>query len=180
MHGARGFTLVESLVALAAGAVMLSVAVPGLGMVRRSTEVASAASNLLAGLLLTRSEAIKRKVRVVMCRSQDGNLCAPAGNWQQGWIVFEDRDGDGQRDAGEPLLMVQPALPGTVRLTGTSTVAKYVSYAPTGMTRLVGGGFQAGTMTVCSASGQAGTGRQIVINASGRPRTQLVQLPSCG
>jgi type IV fimbrial biogenesis protein FimT len=178
MPATRGFTLVELLTVVAAAAV-LSVTVTALGSLVRATRVTAAANELLAGLLLTRSEATKRRLRVVMCRSADGRRCAGSGGWQQGWIVFVDADGDGERAAGEMLLQAQPALAGSLRLTGTATVARYVSYAPNGATRLVGGGFQAGTLTVCSQSSSAATGRQIVINAHGRPRTQAVRLASC-
>jgi type IV fimbrial biogenesis protein FimT len=114
-----------------------------------------------------------------MCKSADGQTCAATGGWQQGWIVFADGDSDGQRDAAETLLRVQPPLAGALRLTGTSPVSKYVSYAPNGATKLVGGGFQAGTLTLCSASAGPAAARQIVLNSTGRPRTQKVQLPSC-
>lgn len=180
MDKARGFTFVECLAVLAVAGVLASVAVPSFGSLLRSTRLSAAGSELLAGLLLTRSEAIKRRVRVVMCKSADGQSCAASGGWHQGWIVFADANGNGQRSVSEPLLHVQPALAGPLRLTGTGSVAKYVSYAPNGATKLLGGGFQAGTLTLCNASHEPGTGRQVVINATGRPRTQQVKLAACG
>jgi type IV fimbrial biogenesis protein FimT len=179
MTKSTGFTLVETLAVLAVASVLLSIGVPSLASLASTSRVSSAAGDLLADLLLTRSEAAKRKVRVVMCKSANGESCAATGGWQQGWIVFVDSDGDAQRDAGETLLRVQPALAGTMRLTGTQPVAKYVSYVSTGSTKLVGGGFQAGTLTVCSQSAEPSTARQIIVNSTGRPRTQKVQLPSC-
>jgi type IV fimbrial biogenesis protein FimT len=180
MRAHRGFTLVEMLAVLAVAGTLFLLGAPSLAAVLRGTRVSSAANDFLGSLLLTRSEAMKRRHRVVMCRSADAQGCAASGGWQQGWIVFADADGDGERDPAEAVLYVQPALDGAMRMTGTSTVAKYVSYAPNGSTKLVGGGFQAGTLTVCSASGQKGTGRQVIVNATGRPRTQKVELPSCG
>jgi type IV fimbrial biogenesis protein FimT len=179
MEKSSGFTLVETLAVLAVASVLLSIGVPSLASLASTSRVSTAASDLLADLLLTRSEAAKRRVRVVMCKSANGETCAATGSWQQGWIVFVDNDGDAQRDAGETLLRVQPALAATMRLTGTQPVAKYVSYVSTGNTKLVGGGFQAGTLTVCSQSADPSTARQIIVNSTGRPRTQKVQLPSC-
>lgn len=175
----NGFTLVEMLSVLAVTAVLAAVAVPSFGALAASTRTSTATNDLLADLFLTRSEAMKRRLRVVMCKSRDGLACAATGGWEQGWIVFADADGDGLRDAGETLLRVQQPLGGALRLTGTSTVAKYVSYAPNGSTKLVGGGFQAGTLTVCSASAGPAAGRLVVLSSSGRPRTQKTQLPSC-
>jgi type IV fimbrial biogenesis protein FimT len=179
MERSSGFTLVELLSVLAVAAVLLSIGVPSLASLVSSSRVSSTANDLLGDLFLTRSEAIKRKQRVVMCKSADGESCAATGGWQQGWIVFVDSDGDAQRDAGETLLRAQSALAGSMRLTGTQPVAKYVSYMPTGSTKLVGGGFQAGTLTVCSESAAPATARQIIVNSTGRPRTQKVQLDSC-
>jgi type IV fimbrial biogenesis protein FimT len=179
MRTRSGFTLVEMLAVLAVTGALVSAAVPSLAVLMRVTRVSSASNEFLASLLLTRSEAMKRRHRVVMCRSANAQTCAAAGSWQQGWIVFADLDGDGERDPGEAILYVQPPLAGALRLTGTSTIAKYVSYMPNGTTKLVGGGFQAGTLTVCSASTEKVSGRQIVVNATGRPRTQKVELPSC-
>jgi type IV fimbrial biogenesis protein FimT len=175
-----GYTLVEVLTVLAVAGVMASVAVPGMQGLASSARVSGAANGMLADLFLARSEAIKRRLRVVVCRSADGASCAPAGSWEQGWIVFADVDGNGQRAPGEALVRVQQALPAGVRLTGTATLAKYVSYAPTGAAKTIGGGFQAGTLTVCATSLDAAPARRIVISSSGRPRTQKVQLPSCG
>jgi type IV fimbrial biogenesis protein FimT len=175
----HGFTLVEMLAVLAVSAVLVSVAVPSFGALASSTRVSSTSNEVLAGLLLARSEAMKRRLRVVMCKSADGATCAAGGQWQQGWIVFTDTDADGQRDAGEALLHIQAALPPRMRVSGTAPVARYVSYTPSGATKTVGGGFQAGTLTVCSASAGPASGRQIVVSASGRPRTQTVKLAAC-
>ena len=180
MPAHRGFSLVELLAVLAVSAILLSIAVPSFSGLVRSTQVSSASSDLLASLLLARSEAMKRRHRVSLCKSADGLSCTAGGGWEQGWIVFADPDGDGQRDAGELILQVQWPAPDGLRLTGTGSVARYVSYAANGGTKLAGGGFQAGTLTVCSTSAKAGKARQIVVNATGRPRTQTAQLPACG
>jgi len=164
---------------LAVTAVLVSVAVPSMEDLIDSTRVTAASNELLGGLLLTRSEAMKRRARVTLCKSADGQSCTATGGWQQGWIVFEDADGNGVRGAAEKVVRVQPPLAGNLRLTGTAPVAKYVSYAPNGATRTVGGGFQAGTLTVCAASPGPAGARQIILNATGRPRTQKVELPSC-
>ena len=180
MRTVHGFTLVETMSVLAVTAVLVSVAVPSMEDLIDSSRVTTAASELLGDLLLTRSEAIKRRTRVVICKSADGQSCTAAGGWQQGWIVFEDADADGLRGAAEKLVRMQPPLAGNLRLTGTAPVARYVSYAPNGATKTVAGGFQAGTLTVCAASPGPAGARQIILNATGRPRTQKVELRSCG
>lgn len=178
-RSARGFTLVESLTVLAASAALLTLAVPSVGALAGSMRLTSAANDLLADILFTRAEALKRRVRVVLCKSADGLACMALGGWHQGWIVFVDDDGDGLRAPTEAVLQRQPALGGSVQLVGNGTVSRYLAYAPDGATRLVGGGFQAGTFTVCRDAAGPAPARQIVISASGRPRVQKVTAESC-
>ena len=54
-----------------------------------------------------------------------------------------------------------------------------MSFVPTGATKLVGGGFQAGTLTVCWESGQTSHARQIILNAAGRPRVRAFTASAC-
>ena len=145
----------------------------------RSVQLSSASNDLLAGLLMARSEAIKRNGRVVLCKSADGISCAGTGGWEQGWIVFHDGNNNGTRDGGEEIIQRAQALSADLRVTGNLNVARYVSYAPTGATRLVGGGFQAGTITLCRQSAEGGEARQIVLSSSGRPRVQKTLVGAC-
>jgi len=176
----HGFTLVEVLSVAAMASVVLSVAVPSLRTLIDSVAVTSAANDLLGDLYLARSNAVNRRQRVAVCRSADGDSCAASGGWEQGWLVFVDTDNDGLRTVGEPLLHRQQALRSSVRLSGNSPVASYVSYASDGASKLAGGGFQSGTLTICAASEVPVTGRQIIIGSGGRPRVQKVRLASCG
>lgn len=177
---ARGFTLVELMIVLAVAAVLCGAAAPSFTSLVRSIRLSSATNDLLAGLTITRSEAVKRNVRVVMCKSADAASCAAAGGWEQGWIVFPDGDNDGVRDANEPIIYRSQALQGSLRLTGNGPVSKYVSYVPGGTTNLIGGGFQAGTLTVCNVSDKPGEAREIILSSAGRPRVQKATLASCG
>lgn len=175
----RGFSLVESLSVLAIAGVLAGMAAPSLRAAGGSMRVSSASNELLADLLLARSEAVKRNARVVVCTSGDGQACATSGTWQQGWIVFADLDGNGQRAAAEPVLQRTAVAGPALRITGNGSLGSYVAYVANGSTRLTNGGFQAGTLTVCQASVQPTTARQIVINATGRPRVQKALVDAC-
>jgi type IV fimbrial biogenesis protein FimT len=174
-----GFTLIELMIVLAVVAVMVGAGAPAMTSMIRSIQLTNASNDLLWGLFMARSEAVKRKSRVVVCKSADGIVCAQVGGWEQGWLVFQDNDNDGQHDQGETILHRAQPLPPELRVTGNVTVARYVSYAPTGATQLIGGNFQAGTITLCRRSADSGEARQIVVSSSGRPRVQKSRVEHC-
>ena len=174
-----GFTLIELMVVLAVVAVLQTLAAPAFSGAVTSIRLTTAVNSLLSSLLLARSEAIKRNSRVVVCRSTSGNACASSSGWEQGWIVFHDANNNAALDPGESVIAREQALPNLVRLRGNAPVASYVSYTPVGSASYTSGAFQAGTFTVCIQSESSGDARQIVISASGRPRTAKTAVPQC-
>lgn len=175
----RGFTLVEAMVTLSLAALSAAAGVPMLKDVANAMRLNSASEGYFHSLMLARSEAIKRGGRVVLCKSTDAAACSTQGRWEQGWLVFHDVNNNAKLDAGEAVLARQEALPKGVRLIGNQPVASYVSYTSLGNTVTPGGGFQAGTFTLCNQSAGQNDGREIVIASSGRPRTRKVALASC-
>ena len=176
----RGFTLVELLAVMAIVGILAGVGFPSMRSLIRSVQLSTASNDLLAGILMARSEAIKRNARVAICKSADGTTCARNGGWQQGWLVFHDANNNGTREDGELIVQHQQALSVDLRVTGNLNVARYVSYAPDGTTKLAGGSFQAGTITVCNQSTEAGAARQIILNSTGRPRVYRTSVGYCG
>jgi type IV fimbrial biogenesis protein FimT len=175
----NGFTLIELLIVLAVMAILMPMGISKLNAVLVSLKLTAASNTLVSHFHLARSEAIKRNGRVVLCKSDGGTVCSATGGWEQGWIVFEDFNGNGQRDERETVLVREARLSADIRLTGNMNVARYVSFAPNGATKLAEGGFQAGTLTVCKFSMEASEARQVVLNAVGRTRVQRTVVPSC-
>lgn len=176
----RGFTLIELAVVLAVAGILLGSAVPSFTGFIKSVNLTSTTNDFFAGMVMARSEAAKRKSRVAMCKSADGISCTTQGGWEQGWIVFHDTSNDGLRQGGEEIVWRAQAMPHDIRVLGNITVAKYLSYAPTGEAKFAGSSaFQAGTITLCNASAAPQTARQIVISSSGRPRVQKAHVGSC-
>lgn len=179
MQTQRGFTLTETLATLAVLGVLLGVAVTTVADVLHGMRLQAVTGDVFYQLLLARSEAIKRNGRVVLCKSVDGQSCTTEARWEQGWVLFHDANNSGTREPAEPVLQRLQALPAGWRLQANGPLADYVSYGPLGAARLVPGGFQAGTFTVCRTSADTLEARQIVINAGGRPRVQKVWLDHC-
>jgi type IV fimbrial biogenesis protein FimT len=176
---AGGFTLIESLVVLAVGAVLVVGVTPSMKAVADSITLSSVSNSFVANLYLARSEAIKRNGRVVLCKSMNGSACAATGGWEQGWVIFHDANNNGALDAGEAVVLRQQGLAANLRVTGNQNVARYVSFTPYGQTKLIGGGFQAGTLTLCRQSTAPNEARQIILNSLGRPRVQKIALNDC-
>lgn len=177
--GSGGVTLIELLVVLALAAVFQTLAAPAMSGMANSMRTSAAANTFFSSIHLARSEAIKRKARVVLCKSATGDACASTGGWEQGWLVFHDANNNASLDAGEVLLLREQALPDPVRLAGNGPVASYVSYTATGTTSYTSGAFQAGTFTVCPESVGVTGARQIVISSAGRPRTVKTTVAQC-
>lgn len=171
--------MIELLTVTAVLAVLAGIAVPSMSAAIDSVRLSGASDALATDLRYARTEAIKRGRRVVLCKSANGVSCATSGGWEQGWIIFEDANNNALREASEPLIQRQSALASSLSFTGNQSVAAYVSFASTGGTKLIGGGFQAGTLTVCKHSSEGGAARQIILNALGRLRVQKAAVQFC-
>jgi len=157
-----GVTLLELIVTLGIAAILSSLAVPAFTSVFRDSERTTAVNAFVHGIFLARSEAIKRRRIVSICKSRDHESCiGSAGRWNEGWIVFvnEDRDEPPARDADEPLLLVND---GWHRGTITSSRNSF-SFRPYIQ------GVVNGTVVFCDPRGSAHA-RAIIISHTGRPR----------
>jgi len=165
----EGFTLIELLTTLAIVAILLSLATPSMASWVNQYRLRSAAFDLMGDLQLARSEAVKRGVRITI-NNMDGD-------WDTGWQTFIDSDEDGEFDSTETLLFQRDSYTDTVAISGNRYVARMISYVPTGETRLIGGGFQAGTITLCAGALDSAT--EVIISNVGRPRLQSVSATNC-
>jgi type IV fimbrial biogenesis protein FimT len=171
--------MLELVVVMAVAGILLAIGIPAVSSLVHAVRLSSFTNELVISLHLTRSEAIKRQSRAVMCKSTSGASCAASGGWQQGWLVFHDANNNAALDAGETVILSRQALPSGFSMTGNTHVASYISYAPTGGARLLSGALQVGTLTLCNESESSDQARQVVISSTGRPRIAKVVLASC-
>ncbi|MEW6729372.1 MAG: GspH/FimT family pseudopilin [Pseudomonadota bacterium] len=174
-----GFTLIELMVTLAVLGILLGIAVPSFMSTMASARLTSAANELLAAIQHTRSEAIRRGVRVTLCKAGSAaNQCDTnaATSWGDGWMSFTDPTTQlpPQVDAASTILVRGGGqFAPDIRILGQSNAASalYVSFTPDGASKLMNGGFLAGTIRVCSTSSSLDNdhrARDIVINSTGR------------
>ena len=158
----HGFTLIELLIALAIVATLCSISLPSLAALVSGTRARSTQNALVTALALARTAALARQTEITVCPSSDQNRCDASPWWQRGWIVFEDRNHDGQHGADEPLLS---AAQTQARMAiATSTGRERVVYQPDGSA----GGTNL-TFTLCDPRG-AKYATAVIVNNAGRAR----------
>ena len=131
----------------------MTAAAPSMGTFVRNNRLQSEAFALLRTMHFARSEAVKRKTRVVMCRSANPTAATPTcgGNsytWTSGYLVFASGDGNNTYD---------PA--------NDSTSNNNLEYNSDGTTNEGGG---TARFAVCDGRG-GDVGRQIDVSPVGRP-----------
>ena len=160
---ARGITLVELVMTLSVVAILASAAAPAFGTLVHRGETRSARNELATALNGARLAAVSRTHDVVVCPSRDAQYCGRTVEWQHGWLVFVDADGDGERDASEEIVSLgQAQRPGVMILSSAGRMrVKYHSDGSSPGSNL--------TLTVCDGGVDAPS--SIVINNAGRLRT---------
>lgn len=164
---AQAFTLVELVAGLAIFAVLIALALPTYARFIADQQLLGEARRLADGIMLARSEAIKRNGHVVICAASASTACGDATNWHGGWVMFEDVDFNAELDAGDAILGFENASPPGVTAIGNGPVASYLRFNFMGQARMVGGALQMGTIEVCKPGL---VGYRVVLANAGRTR----------
>lgn len=156
----RGFTLIELMITVAVLTVTLTLAAPAFTDLIRDNRLISNVYAVRAILGLARSEAIARRMPVVVCGTTDGLACNKDTDWSSGYLALMGVDQDATVDAGNP---------GQSRLhwEDRSNTSVTVSYSRNvvvydGMGSALG---SAGTFVFCDSRGAAKARGLILSNA---------------
>ena len=145
-HKTLGLTVLEILIILAAIVVVVLVAVPGSDILLEKYRLNTAYSKLLNGLELAKAEAQIRGSTVIMCPSSNGHSCRIDQNWNHGWLVFTDGNGDGTVQDIE-LIRAFDAPSDKIRVVAIGAVEVAASFTVTGLVKQ--NGTQSGLFRIC-------------------------------
>lgn len=129
---AHGLSVLELLIALAAIGIVVLVAVPGSTLLLEKYRLKSASDSMVSGLELARTESRARASMVIVCPSSNGHTCRYDGNWNYGWIVFSDGDGNGTVQDIELLRAFEAPSP-KIRVTAKGALLQRAAFTATGL-----------------------------------------------
>jgi type IV fimbrial biogenesis protein FimT len=136
MKSQSGFTLIELMITLTVAGILMMVAVPSYREFIQSNRMTTQVNLLVATLKAARSEAIKRRKTVTVCKSSDQVSCASSGGWEQGWITVAT-------DTPTPLF-IQTGVP-DLTIRGNTFVKNSITFLSSGYLKTMNNG----TLVAC-------------------------------
>lgn len=159
----RGFTLIELMVTLVVGGILAVIAVPAMTTFVESNRLTATTNDLIVAINAGRSEAIKRGVPVIMCKSSSGTGCSTTGTWQTGWVLFVDVDASGGWTTNDIMLRSHEAVPPTMTI---AAAANSIVFKSLGTISSGAGGY-----TICNTKIK----KQRLINLQALGQTSILE-----
>jgi len=133
---AAGFTMFELIITIAVVALVVALGIPSFQEIIRNNRMTTTVNAMVSALNMARSEAIKQSQRVVVCPTSDQATCS--NDWNDGWMVFSDADGNGALDNPDELVRAFDA-PESGNVFTWNGDQPYVLFVPSGEIRLMAG-----------------------------------------
>ena len=173
-----GLTLIELMVVLGIASILISIAVPGMSDTLRKNEVRSVLTDVNSALAFARNHALTKKESVSICAVDKNLKCSQLTSWDNGWIIFIDKNEDGVlnkddcQNTEDCLLRVHQAGPRHIQLKGKKS---WVSY------NIEGARNQNSTneLKICDKSDKPKTLYAISISLAGGKRTSVGGTTAC-
>lgn len=177
-HSQTGFTLPELMITGAIIAILLKLSLPAL-INNEEKEAERVFLQLNSVLGAARAAALSRFNAVSICplaaqthsASPDRAVCS--SNWNQGVLVFLDRDGDGQLDLEDTIIDYQPwggSSNGSTILSGTLHWRVFGNRHSIRISRTGEISDQNGSLSWCPPPGSVTPPHQLILNSGGRAR----------
>ncbi len=193
----QGFTLIELMITIVVLGILLAVGAPTMQDTLQNSKITAQTNSTIGMLAYARSEAAKRPgITITLCASASTKTGAPAcdtNNWEKGWFIFsdlngdqlvdnidEDLDDDNVLDPGEDLNgngILDDATDEVLRigdeLTGSNTM-RTIGFPNQGFVQFDANGVPAssGTFVLCDSRG-ATEAKAIIVSVIGHVRTAV-------
>lgn len=142
----------ELMIVLALVGILATIAVPSFKSMIQNNRIQTQSNDVFTALNYARSEAVRRKVDLIVCSAKDDQSdCDAAESWANGWLI--------KRSDNNELLKVWPAMKNGMTVTDD---AKTITFTSTGRSS----GTLALTLTAPNCTGDQI--RVISVNATGR------------
>lgn len=177
----RGFTLIEMMVTVAVLVIVAMIAAPNLQSFMARTGMQTLEKDFIAAIGRARSEAVARNTCVSMCQLNIGTTGATTcetsaandGEWQQGWIIFENPACENPTSAAVPTAaqIIQIRQPGAARYTlkdKSATDRQFLTFNARGMLRNQAATFE----TEDTQDANSAYRRKLTMNMQGRMVTE--------
>lgn len=182
-----GFTLIELIIVVALAAIMMTLAVPSFQHMVANNRITSHTNELVMAVNMARSEAVKRNVRVILCRSANPTASPPAcggtaNDWTSGWLLFASGNANDTYENGvDTLIRVGEAARTGIQIRTNATSNNNLEINSNGSTNEAGG---TAAFAICDDRDSDGDfdeqwGRQIQVSPSGHVRLIPGPIPNC-
>lgn len=158
----HAFTLVEMMITVAVAAILIAVAAPNFIRTIESNTILSITDELSSSLRLSREEALRQGLPVTICASSNQSTCG--GTWNDGWIVFVDKNSNANLENGEEIIAVTQQVAQNYPVTLLSPITSAMRFNSQGFAP------EKGTFRVCNPSANNTMARGVIIHASGGAR----------
>jgi type IV fimbrial biogenesis protein FimT len=162
----KGFTLLELIIIIAILGITVAFAAPGLITMIKNNRISSSANDFVAALQFAKAESAAQLTNVIICKKNNAETdCTEDGDWQRGWIVFADSNGDDAVNAGDEMILLNhEALDAKITFGGTAGVRHAVTFRPAGTTSIT----KMETLIMCDDREMDSNARGILITIAGR------------
>lgn len=166
MKKAIGFTLVELVITLAVVSVLVGIAAPSFRGMLATNRLASQTNELIAGINLARSEAIKRNRSVLFCRAANAaaTACATGNSWEHWIVLVNDTNNVIRRDTINNAISVSSH-------TGNALTNATLRFSPDGQVHTSAGLANERHIRLCTSDRASGNVRLLSIGPGNRLST---------
>lgn len=146
----HGITLIELIIGLAVMGVLSMIAIPAYSEISAHNQRITSINYLQQAMQAARLTAITRNATITFCAGDPISGCT--GNWSnKNWVVFVDRNRNGQIDSADEILMEDHlAISNRVKISMNGPFRRAVVFQPTGFAEWPSGAFAAGRLRICA------------------------------